>query len=213
MSFARTCQLKKEIKVNEEVLYTFAFSLTEFAKQIGLHSLNSYQRTKLLKFFFKLQGFPPIYRWFSNSEFRSSIAFPIIRVINQTSKHTKLMVHITVSKSFYDIRYPFYFPNHFYIFNNKYDFKLKFAIIQSISSQLSTRKILYIEDLVKGLNNKNKNELLENLIQQFQYLKNNKFIQNEVYLLQNGNKVIQANKLTKQLIKSTKQLIFYENIL
>lgn len=213
LSFARTCQLKKEIKVNEEVLYTFAFSLTEFAKQIGLHPLNSYQRTKLLKFFFKLQGFPPIYRWFSNSEFRSSIAFPIIRVINQTSKHTKLMVHITVSKSFYDIRYPFYFPNHFYIFNNKYDFKLKFAIIQSISSQLSTRKILYIEDLVKGLNNKNKNELLENLIQQFQYLKNNKFIQNEVYLLQNGNKVIQANKLTKQLIKSTKQLIFYENIL
>lgn len=59
------------------------------------------------------------------------------------------------------------------------------------------------------MNNKNKNEILENLIQQFQYLKNNKFIQNEVYLLQNGNKVIQVNKLTKQLIKSTKQLIFY----
>lgn len=101
----------------------------------------------------------------------------------------------------------------FYIFDNKYDFKLKFAIIQSISCQLSTRKILYIEDLVKGLNNKNKDQILENLIQQFQCLKNNKFIQNEVYLLQNGNKVIQANKLTKQLIKSTKQLIFYENIL
>ena len=112
------------------------------------------------------------------------------------------MVTITVSKSFYDIRYPFYFPNHFYIFDNKYDFKLKFAIIQYISCQLSTRKILYIEDLVKGLNNKNKNEILENLIQQFQYLNNNKFIQNEFYLLRNGNEVIRVNKLTKQLIFS-----------
>ena len=50
------------------------------------------------------------------------------------------MVNITVSKLFYDIRYPFYFPNHFYTFYNKYDFKLKFAIIKSISSQSSTKK-------------------------------------------------------------------------
>ena len=75
--------LREEIKVNEEVLYTFKFSLTQFAKQIGLYPLNSYQRTKLLK----LQGLPPIYRWFSDSEFRSSIVFPIIRVTNQTSSY------------------------------------------------------------------------------------------------------------------------------
>ena len=92
LSFALTCQLKEKIKVNEEVLYTFTFSLTDFAKQIGLHPLNSYQRTKLLKFFFKLQGLPPIYRWFNDSEFRSSIAFPIIRATNQTSKHTILLI-------------------------------------------------------------------------------------------------------------------------
>ena len=149
----------------------------------------------------------------SHCGFRSSIAFPIIRVINQTSKYNKLMVNITVSKLFYDIRYMFYFPNHFYTFDNKYDFKLKLAIIKSISSQSSTRKILYLQDLLKGLNNKNKNEILENIIQQFQYLKTNKFIQNELYLLQKDNQIIQVNQLTKQLINSTKQLIFYENIL
>lgn len=93
LSFAWTCHLKD--KVNQDVLYTFTFSLTEFAKQVGLHPLNSYQRTKLLKFFFKLQGLPPIYRWFSDSEFRSFIVFPIIRVRNKTSKHTQLMVNIT----------------------------------------------------------------------------------------------------------------------
>ena len=123
------------------------------------------------------------------------------------------MVSITVCKSFYNIRYPFYFPNSFYIFDNKYDFKLKFAIIQSILCQLFTRKTLCLEDLVKGLKNKNKNYIKENLIQQFQHLKNQKFIQNEFYLLQNDNQIIQVNQLTKQLINSTKQLIFYENIL
>ena len=90
---------------------------------------------------------------------------------------------------------------------------IKFAIIQSMSCQLSNRKILYLEDLLNGLNNKNKNYILQNLIQQFQYLNNKKFIKDEFYLLQKDNQIIKANQLTKQLIKSTKQLIFYENIL
>lgn len=47
---------------------------------------------------------------------------------------------------------------------------IKFSIIQSMSCQLSNRKILYLEDLLNGLNNKNKNYILKNLIQQFQYL-------------------------------------------
>ena len=133
-SFVRTYSGKKEI-VNGQNYITAQFRLLDFMKTVNCQA-NSYQRTKLLK----LQGLLPIYRWFSDSEFRSSIVFPIIRVTNQTSKHTKLIVNITVCKSFYDIRYPFYFSNHFYIFDNKYDFKLKFAIIQSISCQLSTKK-------------------------------------------------------------------------
>ena len=90
---------------------------------------------------------------------------------------------------------------------------IKFSIIQSMSCQLSNRKILYLEDLLNGLNNKNNNYILKNLIQQFQYLNNKKFIKDEFFLLQKDNQIIQANQLTKQLIKSTKQLIFYENIL
>ena len=99
------------------------------------------------------------------------------------------------------------------MFHNKYDFKLKFANIHSISCQLSNRKVLYLEDLLNGLNNKNKNYILQNLIQQFQYLNNKKFIKDKFYLLQKDNQIIQTNQLTKQLIKSAKQLIFYENIL
>lgn len=213
LSFARTCQLKQRVKINGEILNTFSFPLTKFVKQIGLHPLNSYQRKNLLEFFRKLQDLPPIYQWFSDSEFRSSIVFPIIRVTNQSSKHTKLIISITVCEAFYDLTYPFYFPNNFFIFHNKYDFRIKFAIIQSMSCQLSNRKILYVEDLLNGLNNKNKNYILQSLIQQFQYLNNKKFIKDEFYLIQKDNQIIQVNQLTKQLVNSTKQLIFYENIL
>lgn len=51
-----------------------------------------------------------------------------------------------------------------------------------------------------------------NLIQQFQHLKDGGFIQNKFYLVQNDKETIRVNKLTRELINSTKQLIFYENI-
>lgn len=211
LSFTRTRHFKKEI-LNGEFYYTFSFPLVDFARRIGLHSLDTYQRKKLLKFFYELQGLPPIYQWFTDFEFRSSLIFPVIRIKNQTSKHTKLMIHITVSESFYNLQYPFYFPKSFYTFENKYDFRLKFAIIESISHPLSSRKILYLEDLFNHLNNQNKSYMKNNLIQQFQYLKDGEFIQNKFYLVQNDKETIQVNKLTRELINSTKQLIFYENI-
>jgi hypothetical protein len=146
LSFTRNCHFKEEI-LNKELYYNFSFPLVDFARQIGLHPLKTYQRKKLLEFFYQLQGLPPVYGWFSDLEFRSALIFPVIRIQNQTSKHTKLMVHITVSKSFYNLQYPFHFPKSFWIYENQYDFRLKFAIIESISNQISTRKVLKIEDL------------------------------------------------------------------
>ena len=211
LSFTRTRHFKKEI-LNGEFYYTFSFPLVDFARQIDLHPLNAYQRKKLLKFFYQLQGLPLVYQWFSDFEFRSALSFPVIRIKNQTSKHTKLMIHITVSESFYNLQYPFYFSKSFYTFENKYDFRLKFAIIESISHQPSTQKILHLEDLFNRLNNQNKTYMKNNLIQQFQHLKDGGFIQNEFYLVQNDKETIQVNKLTRELINSTKQIIFYENI-
>ena len=211
LSFTRTRHFTKEI-LNGEFYYTFSFPLVDFARRIDLYPLDTYQRKKLLTFLSQLQQLPPIYQWFNDFEFRSALIFPVIRIENQTSKHTKLVVHITASQSFYNLRYPFHFPNSFYTFENKYDFRLKFAIIQSFSHQLSTRKVLHLQDLFNNLNNQNKTYMKNNLIQQFQHLKNGRFIQNKIYLLQKDNQTIQVNKLTIPLINHTKQLIFYENI-
>ena len=74
------------------------------------------------------------------------------------------MVHITVSKSFYNLQYPFHFTESFWTYENQYDFRLKFAIIKSISHQISTRKVLNLEDLFNKLNNKKKTYMRTNLI-------------------------------------------------
>ena len=209
LSFTRNCHFKQQ-NLNGELYYNFSFPLVDFARQIGLHPLNSYRRKKLLEFFNQLQGLPPVYQWFSDFEFRSALIFPVIRIENQTSKHTKLMVHITVSKSFYSLQYPFHFPKSFWTYENQYDFRLKFAIIECISCQVSIRKVLNLEDLFDKLNNKNKTYMRTNLIQQLQHLKDGGIIKDKIYL--NDKQTIQVNKLTIPLINSTKQIIFYEKI-
>lgn len=52
LSFTRNCHFKPEI-LNEELYYTCRFPLVDFARRIGLHPLNTYQRKKLLEFFYK----------------------------------------------------------------------------------------------------------------------------------------------------------------
>lgn len=51
---------------------------------------------------------------FCNLQFRIILAFPVIRIEDQTSNNTPLMIHLTVSKSFYNLQYPFHFPDTFY---------------------------------------------------------------------------------------------------
>lgn len=52
----------------------------------------------------------------------------------------------------------------------------------------------------------------KNLIEQFQFLTEGGFIQNQFQLEQESNQFITVDKLTVKLINSTKQLVFYENI-
>ena len=92
-----------------------------------------------------------------------ALSFIIVYSVNKLSIRV-IEKHITVSESFYKFQYPFHFPKSFYTFENKRDFKLKFGIIQSFSHQLSTRKVLHLEDLFNTLNNQNKSYMKNNLI-------------------------------------------------
>jgi len=189
----------------------FSFPLVDFAKQINLHPLNSYRRNQLIQFFQHFQTSLPI-QWVADSQFISILSCPVIRIENKSSKHTKIIIHISISELFYQWKYPFYFPHSFYTFQNKNDLKLKFAILKSITIQQSTRKALHLENIFNHLNNQNKASMKNNLIKQFQLLTEGGFIENQFQLKQEDNQFITADKLTVELINSTKQLIFYENI-
>lgn len=71
------------------------------------------------------------------------------------------MIHIIVSESFYYLQY-----------------------------QVFSQRLLQLEDLVNSFNNQNKTYMKNNLIQQFQHLKDGQFIQTEFYLVQNNNQTI-----------------------
>jgi hypothetical protein len=163
VSFTRTCSFKQE-NLNGEIYRSFSFPLVNFAKQINLHPLNSYRRNQLIQFFQHFQTSPPI-QWVADSQFISILSCPVIRIGNKSSKHTKIIIHISISELFYQWKYPFYFPQSFYTFQNINDLKLKFAIIQSITIQQSTRKVLHLENIFKRLNNQNKTSMKNNLIE------------------------------------------------
>ena len=208
LSFLRDYRFQPK-SLNKELYYNFSFPLVDFAKQIGLHPLNSYQRKKLIEFLYKLQYLPPIYQWFSDSEFRGYLIFPVIRIENKASKHTKLVVHISVSSTFYDKQYPFHFPKSFWTYQNSHDFKVKFAIIESMSSQISTKKLINLENLFTKLSYKNIIYTKTNLINQLQQLNNSGLIEDEIYLDQEPNHI---NELNLETIKDIKCIIFYESI-
>jgi hypothetical protein len=210
ISFTRTCSFKQE-SLNGEIYRSFSFPLVNFAKQINLHPLNSYRRNQLVRVIKHLQTSRPL-QWVADYQFRSLLMCPVIRIDNKSSKYTKIIIHISTSELFYQWKYPFYFPHSFYTFQNRNDLKLKFAIIESITTQESTRKVLHLENIFNRLNNQNKASMKKNLIEQFQLLTDGGFIENQFQLEQKDNQFIIVDKLTIELINSTKQLIFYENI-
>lgn len=210
LSFTRTCSFKQE-SLNGENYRSFSFPLVDFAKKINLYPLNSYQRNKLIQCIRSLQTSRPL-QWVADNQFISLLSCPLIRIENKSSKYTKIIIHISISDLLYQWKYPFCFPPSFYTFQNKNDLKLKFAIIKSISVQESTRKVLHLENILNRLNNQNRTSMKKNLIEQFQFLIEGGFIENQFQLEQEGNQFIFTDKLTVELINSTKQLIFYENI-
>jgi len=214
LSFSRTCFFKKEI-LNEEVYYTVNFPLIDFAKKIGFSKdrYTHYQRRKLVDFFQQLQGLPPLITWFSDQEFRSTLIFPIVRIQNITSQHTKLIVNISVAEPFYNLNYPFCFPESFYTFQNKDDLRVKFTIIESFANQNSIRKEFPIEDFLKQFdtrNNQRRSQIKKNIIQQFQILKDFSFIENNFQFLKKDDSLINTDKLTIELINSSQVFLFYE---
>jgi len=214
LSFARTkeCDSQKEL-LNHEVYYNLKFNLVSFAKTININYRSTYQRQKLIHFFNSLQSAPPNMEWFSDEEFVSIIGFPIVKIQKNYSDHTKLVVQVSVSEKFYNWKYPFYFPNSFFNFDNKDDLRVKVAIIKSFSEQIPIRKQFLIYKFLNKFNsisNKRKTKIKQNIIQQFRLLQKERIIENDIKLLKKNKSFITTQELTIQDINSAFLIVYYE---
>lgn len=204
--------------IQNQVYYTLKFSLTDFAKKINVNTDSTYQRRKLIQFFESLQKLPSYTEWFSDSEFISLLMFPILEINNENNySHTKLIVRISMSEKLYNYRYPFHFLQTFFYFESKDDLRVKSAIIQSFSIQMSSQKQFSVNQFLNqfnSMNNKRKSNIKKNIIRQFQLLLKDKIIDNNFKLVLKDNSIfnISGQELTTEFINKIDQLIYYEII-
>ena len=99
-------------------------------KNIGLD--NTYDnRQELVRFFHSLLALS-LNQWFSEDEFQSIAAFPIIKVTREQpgNNRTKLIVKVSgLNDCFSTWKYAFYFPKTFYLYDNADDMRVKLQFI------------------------------------------------------------------------------------
>ena len=81
---------------------------------------------------------------FSNNEFRRSVMFPYLKLTKQNRRWTIIMA---IGEELYFYQYPFFFPNSFLSYKNKYDLEIKLQLIESFSQVELEKKFLVKEFL------------------------------------------------------------------
>jgi hypothetical protein len=118
----------------------------DFIGFTGGNMKSTYQRTKALEFLTSLQDIKPLIQKFSNEEFRRSVMFPyLIPYLKLKKQNRKMDCYMAVGEEFYFYQYPFFFPNSFLIYKNKYDLEIKLQLIESFST-VELEKKLTVKD-------------------------------------------------------------------
>jgi hypothetical protein len=130
------------------------FHVQEFLKFIYCDTkiYNRYQLTKIVQFLKGLQTIEPLVTYFSDTSFRSVVAFPYLVVEKQTKYWN---VTLAIAKELYFYQYLFRFPNFFVKYRNNYDFEVKLEIIRVFSTG-NTEKMFETETFLKQFRVPNK---------------------------------------------------------
>jgi len=137
LSFIRTLEYSKQF-INDQAYCVIEFSVMDFISFTGGNTKSTYQRTKALEFLTSLQDLKPLIQKFSDNEFRRSVMFLYLKLTKQNRRWT---ITITIGKEFYFYHYPFFFPDSFLIYKNKYGLEIKLQLIESFSQvELKTPK-------------------------------------------------------------------------
>ena len=213
LSFSRRFSYNEEI-FQGETFQSFSFPLVEFAKDIGLKN-NFYNRQNLVQFFHSLSTLS-LDQWFSEEEFKSVAAFPIITVTREQpgNERTKLIVKVSILNNLF-LKYPFSFPKTFLMCNNADDVRVKLQFIVSVAREVTIRKQFCLSDFlstISSISNQRKAAIKKNIIKQFQILEKEGFVQSKITLHQKDDKCqsVTIQELTLSQISKTKVIDFWE---
>ena len=90
---------------------------------------------------------------------------------------------MAIGEEFYFYQYPFFFPNSFLIYKNKYDLEIKLQLIESFS-QVELEKRFPVKKFLNqfSVSNKDLTKIKKQLIDSFFELKDSELIENEFIL-------------------------------
>jgi len=208
LSFIRTLEYSRQF-IDDQAYCVMEFAVMDFISFTGGNTKSTYQRTKALEFLTSLQDLKPLIQKFSNNEFRRSVMFPYLKVKKQNRRCTIIMA---IGEEFYFYQYPFFFPNSFLIYKNKYDLEIKLQLIESFSP-VELEKRFPVKKFLNqfSVSNKDLTKIKKQLIDSFLILKDSELIENEFILTsKNGSLNREIADLSSGLLSRSESLYFWE---
>ena len=184
---------------------TFKFPVNSFLEFIGKPKNNYYQVKKLVTFLKSLQTIKPILENFSDGGFRCYVGFPYLKV----ERKKCWLVELSVCEKLRLYRYPFHLPETFLNYQNNFELKVKFTLLQSFCN-ISVRKEFPTQQFLEQVSiSTSKQAKIKNYITKFlNELKDLKIIEPKFEVLTKQNQFKEVSTLTSNLVSRSK-LIFY----
>ena len=181
-------QLDFEKQSFDQISYRIvSFNLRDFIQFVhpNIKPTNYYQFKKAKKFFLDLQKATYVTS-FSDSYFQSLVVVPHVKF----EKCQKLLVgKVTIVEELFYYNYPFLLPDLFRQRITKYEFDVRFKVLQVFSS-VNIQKEFFIQEFLDSypsvLSNQQKTNIKKYFIQTVNILKNSDLIESKFKILLNG---------------------------
>lgn len=199
----------RSVSMGDRTYKIFQFPINNFLKFTGKSRKNYYQIKKLVKFFKSLQRIEPVLDNFSDGGFRSYIVFPYVKVERKKSWE----VELSVCQELCCYRYPFHLPETFLNYQDNFELKVKFILLQSFCSISIYKEFPTQEFLGRVSISTSKNaKLKKHIVTALNELKNYKVIEPKFQVLTKQNILKDVSTLTPNLVSRSKSIFYTENI-
>ena len=198
----------KSISMGDRTYQIVEFPVNNFLEFIGKPRDNHYQIKKFVKFLESLQDIEPILENFSDGGFRRYVAFPYLKIERKKSWWVELLI----CKELDLYRYPFHFPERFLNYQDNFELKVKFILLQSfcnisIQKEISTQEFLGRVSISTSKSAK----LKRCIVRVLDELRDLKVIEPEFEILTKQNRLQEVTTLTSNLVSRSKSIFYLEN--